>query len=180
MLLLPQLELVRFQWLYCADVLARESSRYNLHNSSPRLSVKCPYVIPNRERRENPVILSGAQYACGIGFPFDCTNGSPAKQLAAEYSSTSACEKSQLIHFPTFRRPRSIAKNALSAMTTRRPARIAVLIFPLFINVLTHCRLTFSLAAASFTIMYIYNPLLTKRQESHNTTNNLNIVVDTA
>jgi hypothetical protein len=61
-------------------------------------------------------------------------------------------------HFPTFRRPRSNAKNALSAMTTRRPAKIAVEIFPLFINVLTHCRLTFSLAAASFTIMYTNPP----------------------
>jgi hypothetical protein len=33
-------------------------------------------------------------------------------------------------HFPAFRRPFSIAWNALSAMTTRRPARMVVAIFP--------------------------------------------------
>jgi hypothetical protein len=141
-----------------ANVLAGKASRYNVNNSAPRLSVKGAYVIPNRERRENFVILSGAQYACGIGFPFNGANGSPSEQLSTENASTSAREKSQLIHFPTFRRPRSIAWNALSAITTRRPARIAVEIFPLFIKVLTHCRLTFSLAAASFTIMYTNPP----------------------
>jgi hypothetical protein len=112
------------------DVLAGKPARYNVNNSSPRLAVKGAYVIPNRERRENFVILSGAQYACGIWFPFNGTNGSPSEQLSPENASTSACEKSQLIHFPAFRRPFSIAWNALSAMTTRRPARMVVAIFP--------------------------------------------------
>jgi hypothetical protein len=79
------------------NVCAWKASRNNVNNSSPRLSDKGLYVIPNRERRKNAVILSGAQYACWVGFPFDCTDCSPSKEFAAKYSSTSACEKSQLI-----------------------------------------------------------------------------------
>ena len=81
-----------------ADVLARKSARYDVNNSAPRSSVKGLYVIPNRESREKAVILSGAQYACWVGFPLDGTDGSPSEQVSAKYSATSACEKSQLIH----------------------------------------------------------------------------------
>lgn len=60
--------------------------------------VKGANVIPNREGREKTVILSLGKYACGVGFPLNGADGSPPEQLAAEYSATSACEKSQLIH----------------------------------------------------------------------------------
>jgi len=45
---------------------------------------------------------------CGVGITFNCTNGSPSKELSSQYASASACEKSQLIHFfPFLRRPTS-------------------------------------------------------------------------
>jgi hypothetical protein len=74
------------------DVLTRKASRYDLSNASPRSSVKGANVIPDRESFEKTVILSGAQYACGIGFPLDCTDGSPPKQVSGKYSSTSTRE----------------------------------------------------------------------------------------
>jgi hypothetical protein len=82
----------------CADVLARKSSRYHVNNSSPRSAVKGLNVIPNRESRENAVILSGGKYASCVGFPLNGADCSPSEQMSSEYSSTSACEKSQLIH----------------------------------------------------------------------------------
>jgi hypothetical protein len=75
-----------------ADVLAWKPARYHVNNASPWLSIKGLNVIPNRERRENSVILSGAQNASGIGSPLDSTNGSPSKQVASENASTSARE----------------------------------------------------------------------------------------
>ena len=80
-----------------ADVLARKAPRYDVNKSAPRGSVKGLNVIPNRERRENLVILSGAQYACGVGFPFNSADCPPSEEVPAEYASTSAREKSQLI-----------------------------------------------------------------------------------
>jgi hypothetical protein len=82
------------------NVLTWKSTTDDIDNSSPGISVKGLYVIPNRERREKAVILSGAQYACWVGLPLDCTDCSPSKEFAAKYSATSACEKSQLIHVP--------------------------------------------------------------------------------
>jgi hypothetical protein len=55
-------------------------------------------VIPNRESRENAVILSSGKYASCVGFPFNGADSSPSEEVTPEYSSTSACEKSQLIH----------------------------------------------------------------------------------
>jgi hypothetical protein len=81
-----------------ADVLAREAARNHINKASPWSSVKGANVIPNREGREKAVILSGGKYACGVGFPLDGANGAPSEQVAAENSSTSAREKSQLIH----------------------------------------------------------------------------------
>jgi hypothetical protein len=80
------------------DVLAREAARNHVNNPAPRLSVKGANVIPNREGREKAVILSLGKNACGIGFALNGADGSPPEQLAPEYSATSACEKSQLIH----------------------------------------------------------------------------------
>jgi len=42
-----------------ADILAGKAARYDVNNSSPRSAVKGADVIPNRERRECSVVLSG-------------------------------------------------------------------------------------------------------------------------
>ena len=82
----------------CADVLAGKSARNDVNTSAPRISVKGSNVIPNREGRKKAVVLSGGKNACCVGIPLNGANGSPSKQLSSEYSSTSAREKSQLIH----------------------------------------------------------------------------------
>ena len=65
---------------------------------SPRFSVKGCNVIPDGKRFQASVVLTGHKYACGVGVEFDCADGSPSEKLSSEYASTSACEKSQLIH----------------------------------------------------------------------------------
>jgi hypothetical protein len=42
--------------------------------------------------------LSLRQNLCGVGITLNRADGVPAEEVAAEYSATSACEKSQLIH----------------------------------------------------------------------------------
>jgi hypothetical protein len=81
-----------------ADVLARKPARNHVNKASPRSSVKGLHVIPNRERREKAVILSGEQYTCGVGLPLDGADGSPSEQVATKNASTSAREKCQLMH----------------------------------------------------------------------------------
>jgi hypothetical protein len=75
-----------------ADVLAGKAARYDINNSSPRSAVKGLNVIPNRERREKAVILSGGKYASCVRFPFDGADGSPSEQLSGKNATTSACE----------------------------------------------------------------------------------------
>jgi hypothetical protein len=50
-------------------------------------------VIPNRERREKTVVLSGAQYACGVRFPFNGADGSPSEELASKDAATGSGEQ---------------------------------------------------------------------------------------
>lgn len=76
-----------------ADVLAGKAARNHVNNSSPRSSVKGPNVIPNRERREKAVILSGDKNACGIGIEFDGADGSPSEEVAAEDAAPCSCEQ---------------------------------------------------------------------------------------
>jgi hypothetical protein len=73
--------------------LAGKAARYDINNAFPRSSVKGLNVIPNRERREKTVVLSGAQYACGVGFPFDGADGSPSKELASKDAATGSGEQ---------------------------------------------------------------------------------------
>ena len=80
-----------------ADVLARESARHHVNTASPRASVKGSHVIPDRERREAPVVLASHENACGVAVKLDGADGSPSEQVTAEDASTSAREKSQLI-----------------------------------------------------------------------------------
>ena len=81
-----------------ADVLAGEAARYDINNAVPWSSVKTAHVSPNRERAEGSIVLSLRQNLCGVGITLNGDNGSPAKEVPSENSSTSACEKSQLIH----------------------------------------------------------------------------------
>jgi len=82
----------------CADVLTGKAARNDVNTASPWLAVKCPHVIPDRERRQKSVILPLDEYSCGVGFVFNGADCPPSKQVSGKYASTSACEKSQLIH----------------------------------------------------------------------------------
>jgi hypothetical protein len=75
-----------------ADILAGKAPRNHVNKSAPWLAVKGANVIPDRERLQLPVILSGHKYACGVSVDLNGTDGAPSEQLAAEYASTSACE----------------------------------------------------------------------------------------
>jgi hypothetical protein len=75
-----------------ADVLAGKPARNHVNSASPRSSVKGLNVIPNREGRENAVVLSGGKNACCVGLPLNSADGAPAEELAAEYAATSARE----------------------------------------------------------------------------------------
>ncbi len=81
-----------------ADVLAREAPRNHVNKSAPRSSVKGAHVRPNRERSQGSTVLSLRQNLCGVGITLNCAHGAPAQAVPCEYSATSACEKSQLIH----------------------------------------------------------------------------------
>ena len=81
-----------FTFSGCADVLAGKPARNHVNNSAPWSSVKRADIIPNWERLEASVVLSCEKYASGVFVVFDCTDCSPAEQLSAEYSATSARE----------------------------------------------------------------------------------------
>jgi hypothetical protein len=84
-----------------ADIGTRKAARNDVNNASPWLSIKGLNVIPNRERRENSIILSGDKYASCVRLPFNGADCSPSKKVSPKYSPTSACEKSQLIQADT-------------------------------------------------------------------------------
>jgi len=81
-----------------ADVLARKPARYDINNSAPRSSVEGTYIVPNGERWEMPVILSLHESSRAKGADFHSSDCPPSQQNTAENSSSSACEKCQLIH----------------------------------------------------------------------------------
>jgi len=45
----------------CGNVLARESARNHVNNSSPWSSVKCTDIVPNRERGKHTIVLTCEQ-----------------------------------------------------------------------------------------------------------------------
>lgn len=63
-------------------------------------------------------VLPLHEAAGAIFIDFDCNSCSPSKQFACKYSSTSACEKSQLIHATAPAGPK-IAATAQSRDTWR-------------------------------------------------------------
>jgi hypothetical protein len=84
------------------DVRAWKPPRNHVNNSAPRLSVKGFHVRPNGERFKTSIILSLRQNPRRVGITFNGAHGSPPHEFSAEYPSTSAREKSQLIHLPPF------------------------------------------------------------------------------
>jgi hypothetical protein len=72
--------------------LAREASRNHVNNPTPWSSVKGSHVIPNWKRLKASVVLSCQQYEAGVSLDLNGASGSPAKEFAAEYAATSACE----------------------------------------------------------------------------------------
>nr|WP_245846612.1 hypothetical protein [Halomonas humidisoli] len=78
--------------------MAGKAARNDVNTASPWLSVKTAHVRPNRERREGSIVLSLRQNLCCVGITLNGADGTPSEEVAAEYSATSACEKSQLIH----------------------------------------------------------------------------------
>jgi hypothetical protein len=75
-----------------ADVLARESATHHFNSASPSIPVKGSDVVPNRERRECPVVLSGHQNRSAVGVDLDGADAAVSEQFAAENAATSACE----------------------------------------------------------------------------------------
>lgn len=83
-----------------AESDARKSARYDIHQSAPRLPVKCNDVVPDRKWLNASVILSRHEYAAGVVVKLDGADDIPSEQLAREYAATMTREKCQLIHDP--------------------------------------------------------------------------------
>jgi hypothetical protein len=74
------------------DVLAREATRDDIHESSPGSPVESADIVPHREGLEGAIVLSGEQHASGVGLDLDGADGTPAEQPASENAATSARE----------------------------------------------------------------------------------------
>ena len=74
------------------DVLTRESARNDIHQSTPGLTVEGSHVVPDGERFEASIVLSGEQDAPGVVVDFDGADGSPSTEFASKYAASSACE----------------------------------------------------------------------------------------
>ena len=75
-----------------ANVLARESARYDIHQTTPRFAVEGSHVVPDWEHWQASVVLSGDEHAASVVVEFDSTDGSPSKEFASKYAASSACE----------------------------------------------------------------------------------------
>ena len=82
----------------CGDVLAWESSRDDIHASSPWSPVEGLDIIPDREWSQDSVVLSLHEDGSRVGHPLDRTDCAPPEKVTAENSASSAAEKCQLIH----------------------------------------------------------------------------------
>jgi hypothetical protein len=91
----------------CADVLARESARHHVNTAPPWAAVKGSDVIPDRERRQDSIVLARNENIGSVLLSLDGADRSPAEQVSAKDASTSAREKSQLIQNPISARSES-------------------------------------------------------------------------
>jgi hypothetical protein len=80
-----------------ADVLAREAASDDVHQATPRPTIKCSHVVPNREGWQASVVLPGHEDTAGVVVDFDGAHSAESAEDAAEYSASMACEKCQLI-----------------------------------------------------------------------------------
>jgi len=78
-----------------ADVLARESARHHVNTAAPWSAVKGSDVIPDRERRQDSIVLARKQNVSGVGFELDGADGSPPEQVPAEDASARAREEGE-------------------------------------------------------------------------------------
>jgi hypothetical protein len=106
------------------NICAGKAARNDINTASPWLAVKGLHIIPDGKRFQASVVLSRHKNACGIGVPFDGANGSPSEEFASEYSSTSTCEKSQLIQFLLLSRCR--LKLSSASDSTNRVACVTI------------------------------------------------------
>jgi hypothetical protein len=74
------------------DVLTGEASRHHANTAAPWASVEGLYVIPDWERFEASVVLSGDQNIPCVCVPFDGADGFPSKEFAAKNAASSARE----------------------------------------------------------------------------------------
>lgn len=74
------------------NVRTGKAARNDVNTAAPLFAGKGANVIPNEERREKAFILSGEQYAGGVGVALDGANCSPSEEVSSEYASTNARE----------------------------------------------------------------------------------------
>jgi hypothetical protein len=75
------------------NVLARKSPRNHVNKAPPITSVKCPHVIPYRERRENSVVLPLAQNSAAVYLGLDGADGTESAEEASEDSASGSGEE---------------------------------------------------------------------------------------
>jgi hypothetical protein len=74
------------------NVLAGKSAADNVNASAPRFTVEGSHVVPDWERGEASVALSGEQDASRVGINLDSADGAPSEEHASENASSSASE----------------------------------------------------------------------------------------
>ena len=71
------------------DVLARESARDDIHESSPGSPVEGLDIVPDWEEGEQSIPLSLEEDLLAVGLKLNGTDGAPSEELASENPSTS-------------------------------------------------------------------------------------------
>jgi hypothetical protein len=74
------------------DVLARKSARNHVNKSSPRPPIKRPYVRPNWENGQDPVILPLSQNGRAVCVNLNSTNRLPPEQMPGKNPPTTPRE----------------------------------------------------------------------------------------
>jgi hypothetical protein len=72
--------------------LTGEAARDDVDESSPRETVECSDVVPDRERLKVPVVLSSEEDRSRVFVKLDSTNCAPSEKPAAEDAAASARE----------------------------------------------------------------------------------------
>ena len=78
------------------DILAREAASDDIHHPTPRPTIKCSHVVPNRKGWEASVFLTGHEHTTGVIIDFNGANWVKSAEDTAENASSMACEKCQL------------------------------------------------------------------------------------